>query len=556
MINWDETKRQLGREDLSGNNPKVIMQCDECGVLKGRTIKVKGKVINGQMPWICIKCNCQKPEVKANRSKASREKIQKIKEKISKALTGRKRESPTKETRDKISEASKASWKKNHAKFMKSFNGAEYKASLSTRMKEQWLDNEYRAARVQSSLKLWSDDDFKKKMLTIFNSDEYRNNLIKSHNTIEFINKMKEVGNRNWSDSEYSSRMKDIFDSPEYRSSISKAMIDKWTDEEYRMKMRAVYDSEEFKAKMRTVNENMPKVSSIQIQLYSVLDDLGIKYYREYNDKEDDLETKIGPYSFDCVIPLKEKTLLIECQGDYWHSSDKAIIRDRQKSSYISNNLPNHEVKHLWEHEFKCRVKIIELIKYWTGKTQFELIEYDFDEVLINRCHAKDYRLLLSKYHYLSNAGKGGIAFGAILNNELIAVCVFSPLGRQNMPWNKNTTRELSRLCIHPRYQKRNFASWFVSRCLKQLDSKYKTVISYCDTTFNHDGAVYKACNFILDGEVKPDYWYVSNDGWVMHKKTLYNHAVSMKMTEKEFANYNGYTKTYGDKKLRFVFSR
>ena len=59
---------------------------------------------------------------------------------------------------------------------------------------------------------------------------------------------------------------------------------------------------------------------------------------------------------------------------------------------------------------------------------------------------------------------------------------------------------------------------------MKQLNSKYKLIISYCDTTFNHDGAVYKAANFILDGEVKPDYWYVDEGGWVMHKKTLYSH--------------------------------
>jgi hypothetical protein len=147
-------------------------------------------------------------------------------------------------------------------------------------------------------------------------------------------------------------------------------------------------------------------------------------------------------------------------------------------------------------------------------------------------------------------------SYGAYLGDELIAVCVFSPLVRHNLPWDKESSRELSRLCIHPRYQKKNFASWFVSRCMKSLDPKYKTIISYCDTTFNHDGAIYKACNFRLDGEVKPDYWYVSDDGWTMHKKTLYNHAKKMSLTEREFAELHGYRKIYGDKKLRFVYER
>jgi hypothetical protein len=81
-------------------------------------------------------------------------------------------------------------------------------------------------------------------------------------------------------------------------------------------------------------------------------------------------------------------------------------------------------------------------------------------------------------------------------------------------------------------------------------------IISYCDTTYNHDGAIYKACNFTLDGEVDPDYWYSSPDGWIMHKKTLYNHARSLKMDETSFAEKLGYKKVWGSKKLRFIFCR
>ena len=177
--------------------------------------------------------------------------------------------------------------------------------------------------------------------------------------------------------------------------------------------------------------------------------------------------------------------------------------------------------------------------------------------VVINKCKAKDYKILLSKYHYLPNAGRGGIACGAYLDDELIAVCVFSPLVRQNIQikdYSKSEVRELSRLCIHPRYQKKNFGSWFVSRCIKSLNSKFRCIISYCDTTYNHDGALYKACNFVQDKVVKPDYWYVSEDKWIMHKKTLYNHARSLKMNEKEFAENNGYSKVQGKEKLRFLY--
>ena len=303
----------------------------------------------------------------------------------------------------------------------------------------------------------------------------------------------------------------------------------------------------------------MPKVSSLDKLFYSILDDLNIKYYREYNDQPDDPQCQIGPYNFDCVIPRKGKpSLLVEIQGDYWHSLHRSMINDRTKATYIAQNFSNqYELKYLWEHEFKCKDKIIELVKYWVGITKHELIDFQFKDVIIKECAAKDYRLLLAKYHYLPNAGRGGKAFGAYLNRQLIAVCVFSPPIRQNIRTGGiafSDVKELSRLCIHPRYQKKNFASWFISHCLKR--SNHQMTIAYCDTTFNHEGIIYEATNFKLDGIVKADYWYVDNRGWVMHKKTLYEHARKMKMKEREFAEKYNYQKVWGREKKRFIFLR
>jgi len=50
--------------------------------------------------------------------------------------------------------------------------------------------------------------------------------------------------------------------------------------------------------------------------------------------------------------------------------------------------------------------------------------------------------------------------------------------------------------------------------------------------------------------------WYVSEDGWVIHKKTLYEHAVKMGLKEKEYANLKEYKRVYGKKKLRFIYKR
>ncbi len=299
-------------------------------------------------------------------------------------------------------------------------------------------------------------------------------------------------------------------------------------------------------------------ISSLQTHLYEMLDDLGVGYFREYDDRPNDPETVIGPYNFDCSIPRVGKpTLLIECHGDYWHSLGKAILKDEQKESYIVNNFAGqYELKCLWEHEFKCRDKVLESLKYWLGIAKLELIKFNFSDVSISVIDVKTANKLLEKYHYLNGCGRGGLIYGVYLADKLIAVCAFSSLIRQNLPYDKKTTRELSRFCIHPKYQARNFGSWIISKCMKLLPSNISTVISYCDTTFNHDGALYKASNFVFDGSVRPDYWYVNADKWVMHKKTLYQHAVKMSMSENDYALKHNYKRVYGTEKLRFMYKR
>jgi len=359
----------------------------------------------------------------------------------------------------------------------------------------------------------------------------------------DFTKKVCENSKKIWDDPILKAKMSVVRTDPIKKAQMIKANKDKWL-------LKSHQD------KMTEIRSQYPHISSIQKSLYSILDDLGIRYCREREDSTDQ-ECIIGPYIFDCAIPRNGKTLLIECQGDYWHNLPFKQQRDSAKATYINNHFPNkYEIKYLWEHEFLQKDRIIETIKHWLGITIIEVVDFDFNSIEIKDCPSSDYKLLLSKYHYLVNAGRGGIAYGAYLGDELIAVCVFSPLVRQNMPYDYNSTRELSRLCIHPKYQKKNFASWFVSRCIKKLDPKFRVIISYCDTTFNHDGATYKACNFIPSGEVNPDYWYVYPDGWIMHKKTLYNHAVKMHISESDYAEKLGYKKVWGCKKLRFIFNR
>ena len=80
-------------------------------------------------------------------------------------------------------------------------------------------------------------------------------------------------------------------------------------------------------------------------------------------------------------------------------------------------------------------------------------------------------------------------------------------------------------------------------------------MVSFADTTHNHYGTIYKASNWKLNGEVAPDYWYIDKDKYVCHKKTLWNHAKKMSMSESEYCVKHGYSKILGNKKFRFIFN-
>lgn len=431
---------------------------------------------------------------------------------------------------------------------------AEIKEAISKAAKRSWANEISRAKRLKAL------QDCRDKRTKISREMWLRDSFADKYKTPEHCAKMQKIAQHTWSDADLRARQgaisRRLWDNVEYRGKV----LDAKSTIEFKQKMARIQSNPAYREKLGRALANQPKVSSLQAILYSILDDLRVDYFREHNDKPDDPECTIGPWNFDCVIPRRNgRTLLIECQGDFIHNLPGKRQLDTAKATFIRKYHHDYELKHIWEHEFSNYNYIIETLKYWLGISKLELISFEYSDIEIKRSKANEYVPLLKKYHYLLNAGRGGIAYGAYYHNKLIAICIFSPLSRQNIKirnYDPDEARELSRFCIHPRYQKKNFGSWFISRCIKLLPAKYRVIISYCDTTFNHNGSIYKASNFKLDQEVKPDYWYTSSNGWVMHKKTLYNKARSLCMKEREYAEDFGYFKVWGSHKLRFVYTR
>ncbi len=327
-------------------------------------------------------------------------------------------------------------------------------------------------------------------------------------------------------------RLREVMASDRVRNKISESSVTKWQNDQYKEKLT------------KTLAENR-NPTNIELSLYNILESLGVIFFKE------SANTCFGHWSFDCLVPKQGnmyKNLLIECQGDYWHELAKKQVRDRQKFTFIEKYFPDYEIIYVWEHEFAIPLRVADRLRIKLCKN-IEHEKFNFADCVIRECTKAEIKEFLDAYHYIGGR-RSGICVGCYLNGKLIAAAMFSKPVRQNIDFNQ-PYRELSRLCIHPSYHKKNFASWFLSKTWRYVDCNL--VISYADTTMGHTGAVYKASGFQFLYEVRQDYWYVDDGNRVVNKKTVYDRASKYSMKESEYVEKYNLIRKWGGKKLCFA---
>lgn len=75
-----------------------------------------------------------------------------------------------------------------------------------------------------------------------------------------------------------------------------------------------------------TKQQTMKEPTSIEKAVYDELKDRGLLFEKQYLVN--------GKFLVDAYIP--SLNLVIECDGDYWHSLDRVIKRDRAKNAYLT----------------------------------------------------------------------------------------------------------------------------------------------------------------------------------------------------------------------------
>jgi len=255
------------------------------------------------------------------------------------------------------------------------------------------------------------------------------------------------------------------------------------------------------------------------------------------------------PYSFD----FKIDNLLIELDGDYWHSLKNVHENDLRKSNWIANNHPEYKLIRIKEHEAKCSGKLYQVII--NNLPNIMLPQFKLQDLIISKINQSIAVDFINSIHYLGKPRPGGIPIGASLNNKLIAVCYFQRPIRVEVATSSgykwDDTYEISRLAVVPGYNKKNLISYFITRAIKLLPPT-KLIVAFADSTVGHIGTCYKASNFVLEKIVKPDYYY-EKDGLIMHKKTLWDHAKKMKILENDYAKQYNFIKIITGEKYKYT---
>jgi very-short-patch-repair endonuclease/DNA polymerase III psi subunit len=422
-------------------------------------------------------------------------------------------------------------------------NTEEYKIKQSNSAKRAWNSEQRKYGASLQSKKLWNNPEYKhsqiKSQKIKWGDTKYKDEQVLKRKNLEYRNKI-------------SITTKKALLDPELRKRMSALSKKRWEDQSYREKL----------GKARAEWKD-GKISRLEKITGEILLSLGIKFISQY---------PIDHYIFDIFIP--SNNLLIEVQGEYWHSLEKMKKSDASKFRKIDEYYPDLRILYLFERDFLNPEIIKEKIKSSLTTKKHEEVHTDFDFkhvkiLVLNPCKKipkssiSEVEKFLGSFHYAAYGRSAKIVYGAFLNNKLIAVCKFTTVVRKevatSMQLKTSQVLELDRFCIHPNYHKKNFASWLLSKCsnlIFQANEHISCLVAFSDKTYDHTGIMYKASNWKKIRTVRPDYHYISTDGFVIHKKTLYNHAKKMSMKESEYANKFQYIKSFGKEKIKFIMMR
>lgn len=199
-----------------------------------------------------------------------------------------------------------------------------------------------------------------------------------------------------------------------------------------------------------------------------------------------------------------------------------------------------------------------------TSGKSCDVLDFDFLKVSVSRIPGSDtdsVSKLLEESHYGGFGRPAKALYGAFLDGTLTAVVKLATPVRQGIAPSvgmlEGEVLELDRMCIHPEYQKKNMASFLLSKVVRLVKIDFPEVfvlVSFADPRFGHSGVVYKAANWEYVGNTSSSYVYLKQDGSEVNKKSVYNWARKHGLKEREAADELKLRKSPTPPKSKFIY--
>lgn len=160
----------------------------------------------------------------------------------------------------------------------------------------------------------------------------------------------------------------------------------------------------------------------------------------------------------------------------------------------------------------------------WKKDNAAKSNKLDFTLYSIKQIDSKETHEYIKNHHYLKRVPSISYAYGLYCKEELVGVITFghpaSHYVKTGILGNKEgIVLELNRLWL--KYNRKNEASWFISKALKMLP-KNIYIVSFADSDQNHVGYVYQATNFKYYGLTEKRKECASTSRPDLHSRTAF----------------------------------
>ena len=275
-----------------------------------------------------------------------------------------------------------------------------------------------------------------------------------------------------------------------------------------------------------------------------------VDFIKSVSDTQIKVNDRQAVYPHELDIYLPEHRFAIEYHGLYWHSFDykesiEEKTRHRQKHEKCMNN--GIKLYQIFEHEW-LDDNVREILK---SKINVSLGQCN--KVHARKCKVKEldidaYKEFIDKYH-MQGYKTASVRLGLFNNDSLVSVMSFNK--HRKYGWEiTRFANELNTVVVGG-----------ASKLFKYFINNYNPnqVMTYADRRYS-DGGLYKKLGFNLDGETRPNYFYVKN-GAIFSRQQFQKHKLVNKLdifdqalTESQNMFNNNYRRIWDAGHFRFLW--